>query len=840
MTLVTAVPHHAAAWSDALLCVSESDEHKPALPNLTVELRRSAGFDENRNMCWSDAVVTPDGAADTPTNSSAADARRALAQADAFVAAGRISDAVLALRAVERMLPRVQDRIAMRRGELLRKANLPAQACEAFALALGSLDRGVAAQARIESVFCRLEAGDRKGESDLLRLLKSYPQLSQREALLFELAQARERWGNVKGAVSALRTIDLEQPGSPTAAQARTELARLADSGVRVSPYTDRERVERVDRMVRWAPIEQTTAALDELLADHKLSAELRGQTLLIAMRVARLQGRWQDMQDLAVRARQVGARGAELSRVTAAPAQGEDAAVEQAAVERQIHSLRGNKPIARVRNGALRALFELAIEHGRKDLCDETLEAMRTRRGFSPAVRFDSAIRATGLADDTKVAALLQTLLNVRHYQVSARYHYARALERLGQVADAEAEYTRVTASDRGATPYYAMWADLRLWAMRSETRETCIPQQTPILVRRADKPGAEGAADPSTLNAAQLATDSQSAAMPSGQALVSGLFGASGATNSQSLGGIGAVDSAAPRRERAVALLSPIAERYGDAFPWIRRAQDLVELELWSEAADELSETYLAWRDVKGALRMRSGLLALLTGRAPPRRSVTFGIARARRALDAQARADLSEAAKVVGDPGIALRFANSREGDRPRAYAELVENAARKWGLDPNLLFAVMRVESIYNRRIISNVGAVGLMQIMPGTGQRIAYQLGVENFDPTDLLDPQLNLDFSAWYLASLLKRFDGRLPLAIASYNGGPHNVRLWMRRAPANIPLDAFLERIPFEQTHRYVRRVLSYYAAYRAQQDLPMTRLSVELPELAPDEIAF
>jgi soluble lytic murein transglycosylase len=298
--------------------------------------------------------------------------------------------------------------------------------------------------------------------------------------------------------------------------------------------------------------------------------------------------------------------------------------------------------------------------------------------------------------------------------------------------------------------------------------------------------------------------------------------------------------VEDPASRRQRAVALLAPIADRYGEAFPWIRRAQDLAELELWSEAADELSETYLAYRDAKGALRMRSGLLALLTGSAPPRRSAAFPVIRARRGLDAPTRSKLSEAATIVGDPGIALRFADARESERPRAYAELVENAARKFGLDPNLLFAVMRVESIYNRRIISNVGAVGLMQIMPGTGQRIAYELGVENFDPTDLLDPQLNLEFSAWYLASLLKRFDGRLPLAIASYNGGPHNVRLWMHRAPANIPLDAFLERIPFDQTHRYVRRVLSYYAAYRAQQDLPMTRLSVELPEVAPDEIAF
>ena len=80
----------------------------------------------------------------------------------------------------------------------------------------------------------------------------------------------------------------------------------------------------------------------------------------------------------------------------------------------------------------------------------------------------------------------------------------------------------------------------------------------------------------------------------------------------------------------------------------------------------------------------------------------------------------------------------------------------------------------------------------------------------------------------------------RLPLAIASYNGGPHNVRLWMRNNSADMPLDAFLERIPFKETHRYVRRVLSFYALYRAQKTLPVAQLSVELPRLAPDELAF
>jgi soluble lytic murein transglycosylase len=128
----------------------------------------------------------------------------------------------------------------------------------------------------------------------------------------------------------------------------------------------------------------------------------------------------------------------------------------------------------------------------------------------------------------------------------------------------------------------------------------------------------------------------------------------------------------------------------------------------------------------------------------------------------------------------------------------------------------------------------------MQIMPTTGRRIALELGHPAYSVSDLLDPKTNVEMAAWYLKSLIDRFDGRLPLAIASYNGGPHNVRLWMRANHPNMPLDAFLERIPFTQTHRYVRRVLTHYAAYRAQQQLPMTRLSVELPRARPDLLAF
>jgi soluble lytic murein transglycosylase len=87
---------------------------------------------------------------------------------------------------------------------------------------------------------------------------------------------------------------------------------------------------------------------------------------------------------------------------------------------------------------------------------------------------------------------------------------------------------------------------------------------------------------------------------------------------------------------------------------------------------------------------------------------------------------------------------------------------------------------------------------------------------------------------------LIHRFDGRLPLAIAAYNGGPHNVRRWIQEGPVETPVDVLLERIPFTQTHRYVRKVLTHYEAYRQQRELPMPQLSLQLPAQRVDPLAF
>jgi soluble lytic murein transglycosylase len=292
--------------------------------------------------------------------------------------------------------------------------------------------------------------------------------------------------------------------------------------------------------------------------------------------------------------------------------------------------------------------------------------------------------------------------------------------------------------------------------------------------------------------------------------------------------------------RRQTVTHRLAPLIAQHGSAYPWLARAADLVQLDLYEDAADEVGEAYLAYRDARGDLRLRAGVDAVLTGSAPARHMAVGPLRRDRLALGPIARDELASIAELLGDPGVALRLREERRELRPRAYESDVEAAALKYGVDPNLLFAVMRVESTYHRQIVSYAGAVGLMQIMPRTGRLISRELGVEDFDTIDLLNPRTNLEFAAWYLGSLIKRFDGRLPLAIAAYNGGPHNVRVWMSGYPQTMPLDAFLERIPFDQTHRYVRRVLTHYAAYRAQQNLPMMKLSVELPKIERDTVAF
>ncbi len=147
-------------------------------------------------------------------------------------------------------------------------------------------------------------------------------------------------------------------------------------------------------------------------------------------------------------------------------------------------------------------------------------------------------------------------------------------------------------------------------------------------------------------------------------------------------------------------------------------------------------------------------------------------------------------------------------------PRAYARLVTHHARKNNVNPYLLWAIMTVESGYNPDTISYADARGLLQVIPKTGNKVAAALGENDFGPYDLMRPDTSIRHGAWYFRQLLDKFHGQEPLAIASYNGGPHNVQRWLKHK-SHVPLDEFVEEIPFSQARRYTKRVTLYLGLF-------------------------
>ncbi len=147
-------------------------------------------------------------------------------------------------------------------------------------------------------------------------------------------------------------------------------------------------------------------------------------------------------------------------------------------------------------------------------------------------------------------------------------------------------------------------------------------------------------------------------------------------------------------------------------------------------------------------------------------------------------------------------------------PLPYQDRIVDNALRVRLDPLLVCSVMRQESIFDSVIVSPVGAIGLMQIMPYTGEEIAGELG-ESFRTDALYSPDTNIRYGAWYLRHLLDKFDDEVVWAIASYNGGPHNAVNW-REQSKNMTPDMAIETIGFSETREYVKKVLANYWTYR------------------------
>jgi soluble lytic murein transglycosylase len=148
-------------------------------------------------------------------------------------------------------------------------------------------------------------------------------------------------------------------------------------------------------------------------------------------------------------------------------------------------------------------------------------------------------------------------------------------------------------------------------------------------------------------------------------------------------------------------------------------------------------------------------------------------------------------------------------------PLGYQEKVTAEARRNGLDPHLIQAVMRVESMFDPLAVSPAGARGLMQVMPATGEEIARELGVPAGEVPNPFSPQWSIRMGTYYLGQQSDTFRGIPELALAAYNGGPGNVMRWQRQFEGADP-ELFVELIGFRETRLYVRKVLTAHDRYR------------------------
>ncbi len=184
------------------------------------------------------------------------------------------------------------------------------------------------------------------------------------------------------------------------------------------------------------------------------------------------------------------------------------------------------------------------------------------------------------------------------------------------------------------------------------------------------------------------------------------------------------------------------------------------------------------------------------------------------------------ISTAASIGHFDDLELRY--------PLPFRQSFEQHSTSASIPATWALGVARSESLFMRDVRSSAGAIGVMQLMPSTGRKVARRISLPYSGLDTLTDPHQNIRLGTSYLGDMAERYAGNRVLATAAYNAGPHRVDRWL---PESGVIDArvWIESIPFNETRKYVRRVMAAETIFHWRLTGELRRLSDELPVVHP-----
>lgn len=256
-------------------------------------------------------------------------------------------------------------------------------------------------------------------------------------------------------------------------------------------------------------------------------------------------------------------------------------------------------------------------------------------------------------------------------------------------------------------------------------------------------------------------------------------------------------------------------------DAF---RRAVALARLGEWRWCKGELDELGLSSRTAPRELLFAAAFILDRAGGTEASHAIF-------RASTMEPRRDRTE---IVGwlDHYPAGTWRATWELAFPRPYAELVAKETARSGVPEPLVYAIMREESAFSPRVVSSANAYGLMQLILPTAKSMAKPLGLTATART-LKEPDVNIALGTRFLSVLRKRFVDNPLLAIPGYNAGPGAPERWLRERP-DEPFDLWVEHMPYRETRRYTKRVMTSMAAYEILYGSATSREAFAAPTAA------